>query len=258
MSIFENKSISFKTAGFFNTDREWIHPERIEKTYEIIYVTKGDVYMSEGDKDIHVSEGQLILLEPDKCHKGTKVTKNVSFYWVHFELKSGTLPFEKRFFERFESKSLFKELLHWNNLPEPPEYLVNATLIHILSEFCFIAEEETHRYDKHAEAIKEWIRINADAKLTVSVIAEHFGYSADHVSRLCKNNYGITAGKMINRFILKRAKEQLCNTEKYVKEIAADLGFSNDKEFIGYFKYHEGCFPSEYRKRFPMIHMNKR
>ena len=258
MSIFENKSISFKTAGFFNTDREWIHPERIEKTYEIIYVTKGDVYMSEGDKDIHVIEGQLILLEPDKCHKGTKVTKNVSFYWVHFELKSGTLPFEKRFFERFESKSLFKELLHWNNLPEPPEYLVNATLIHILSEFCFIAEEETHRYDKHAEAIKEWIRINADAKLTVSVIAEHFGYSADHVSRLCKNNYGITAGKMINRFILKRAKEQLCNTEKYVKEIAADLGFSNDKEFIGYFKYHEGCFPSEYRKRFPMIHMNKR
>ncbi len=253
-----NENIAFRAAGLFNTDRDWIHPERIEKTYEIIYVKKGDVYMSEDNKDIHVREGQLILLEPNVCHKGTRVTRDVSFYWVHFELLEGELPFNKRFFERFESKSLFKELLHWNNLPEPPEYLVNATLIHILSEFCFISEEETHRYDERAEAIKEWIRINADAKLSVSKIAEHFGFSSDHISRLCKNNYGITAGKMINRFILARAKALLCNTEKYVKEISAELGFSNDKEFIGYFKYHEGCFPSEYRKRFPMIHMNKR
>ena len=258
MNVLQNENILFSGAGLFSSDRDWIHPERIEKTYEIIYVKKGDVYMSEGDEDIHLSEGQLVLLEPNICHKGTKITRDVSFYWVHFELLSGELPFEKRYFERFESKALFKELLHWNNLPDVPEYLVNATLIHILSEFCYIAEEENHRYDERAETIKEWIRINADAKLTVAHVAENFGYSPDHISRMCKNNYGITAGKMINRFLIARAKALLCNTEKYVKEISAELGFSNDKEFIGYFKYHEGCFPSEYRKRFPMIHMNRK
>ena len=258
MNILMNENIAFRASGLFNTDRDWIHPERTEKTYEIIYVTRGEVYMSEGEKDLHICEGQLVILEPNICHKGTKITRDVSFYWLHFEITDGELPFSKRFFERFENKSLFKELLHWNNLPSPPKSLINATLIHILSEFYYIAEEETHRYDERAEAIKEWIRINADAKLTVARVAEHFGYSPDHISRLCKKNYGIGAGKLINRFLMVRARELLCNTGKYVKEISAELGFSNDKEFVGYFKYHEGCFPSEYRKRFPMTHMNRK
>ena len=39
---------------------------------------------------------------------------------------------------------------------------------------------------------------------------------------------------------------------------AAALGFSSDKAFIGFFKYHEGCFPTEFRDRFGKIHMNSR
>lgn len=253
-----NTKLSFRAAGLFSTDEEWIHPERVESTYEIIYVTRGEVYMKEGEKDIYIKEGQLALLEPHVCHKGTRVTKNVSFYWVHFKILDGELPFEKRFFERIENQGLFKELLHWNNLPNSPEYLVSATLLHIISGLCWLSEGDNYRYDKQAEALKEWIRINADAALTVEDVAKHFGYTPDHVSRICRNNHGMGAKKLIDRFIIIRAKELLCNTEKYVKEIAGELGFSDSRAFIGYFKYHEGCSPSEYRKRFPMTHMNNK
>lgn len=258
MNLLQNKSVSFVAAGLFNTDTEWIHPERVEKTYEIIYVTRGEVFLEENGQSLHLLEGQLVILKPDTLHRGTKVTRDVSFYWVHFSLDGGELPFQKRFFERFESKALFKELLHWSNLPTVPAYLVNATLVHILSEFCFLSEEEAGKYDERMERIREWIRINVDANLKVAAVAAHFGYSPDHISRLCKANYGIGIEKMINRFLMAKARELLCNTGKYVKEIASELGFSNDKEFIGYFKYHEGCFPTEYRKRFPMTHMNRK
>ena len=258
MNILENPKISFSYAGLFQTDGAWIHPRKTEVTYEIIYVARGEVYMREEQREIHAREGQLFLLYPEKCHYGTRETSDVSFYWLHFSIEEGELPFDRCFFENFEGAYLFKELLHVNNLPTAPRYLVNSVLMHILSELCYAAEGSGAAYDGRAEKIYEWMRINADASLTVRRVAEHFGYAPDHISRICKRNFGVSAKELINRFLLDRARSLLSNTDKYIKEIAAQLGFSCDKAFVGYFKYHEGCFPSEFRNRFGKLHMNSK
>ena len=258
MNILMNPNVDFHYAGLFRTEREWIHPERIETTYEIIYVTKGEVWMREGETEFCLRRGQLVLLMPGICHVGSRPSTDVGFYWVHFTVSYGKLPFAQRQFDSFENAYLFKELLHYKNLPQAPAYLVNAVLLHILSELCYLSGERAPGYDGTAEKIYEWIRINADATLTVGKVAAHFGYSTDHLSRICKANYGIGARAMIDRFLLARAKELLCNTDLYVKEIAAELLFSDDKAFLGFFKYHEGCFPSEFRARFTRLHMNSK
>lgn len=258
MNILTNNHIVFSYAGLFSTATEWIHPKRIEKTHEIICVTRGKVYIQEGDREYLVKQGQLILLSPNVVHCGTRVTSDVGFYWVHFTANEGALPFDKRFFESFNDMHLFKELLHYNNLPNVPEYAVNSVLIHILSVLCHLSEISVRSYNGIAETLLEWIRINADSSLTVKRVAEHFCFSPDHINRICKRNCGMGANALINNFLLAKAKELLCNTEKYVKEIAADLAFSSDKAFIGYFKYHEGCYPSEFRNHFGKTHMNNR
>ncbi|MBO5883271.1 MAG: AraC family transcriptional regulator [Clostridia bacterium] len=258
MNILINSNIDFSFAGFFQSKGEWIHPRKIEKTYEIIYVTEGEVYMNEGGKDICAKAGDLILLEPEAFHFGTKTTMDVSFYWVHFFVDKGTLPFDERFFSGFENSYLFKELLHYNNLPDIPEYLVNSLLLRILSELCYMSNKNGIGYDARAEKIYEWIRINVEAGLSVSDIAKHFGYSPDHISRICKKNYGVSAKELINRFLMAKARSMLANTDKYVKEVAAELGFTDDRAFVAYFKYHDGCFPSEFRNRFGKVHMNSR
>ena len=262
MNILTNPNVSFCYAGLFQSGGQWIHPQKTERTYEIIYVTEGEVYMCEegpeGPRQIHAKAGELFLLMPQLLHYGTKVTCGVSFYWLHFSLETGELPFKSRFFKKVDSGYLFKELLHCNNLPIVPEYLVNSVLLHILSELCRASEEECGRFDGRAEKIYEWIRIHVDARLTVQDISRHFGYSCDHISRICKRNFGMNAKALINRFLTAKAKSALANTDKYVKEIGAELGFSSDKAFIAYFKYHEGCFPSEFRNRYGKIHMNSR
>lgn len=258
MNILNDKNIEFSYAGLFSTDADWIHPERTESTYEIICVTRGRVRMREGEREYDAERGQVILLSPHVLHCGTHVTRDVGFYWVHFRIKNGELPFEKRFFESFDNMHLFKELLHYNNLPSIPDYMVSSVLVHILSELCFLSDGDAKGFDGTAEKIYEWIRINADGTLSVERVASHFGYSADHVSRICKKHFGVGARELINRFLLSRAKELLCNTDKYVKEIAAELEFPSDKAFIGYFRYHEGCFPQQFRNRFGKIHMNRK
>ena len=259
MNILVNPNVSFCYAGLFQSSGQWIHPRKTEVTYEIIYVTDGEVHMCEerpeGLRQIHAKAGELFLLMPHMLHYGTETVCGVSFYWLHFSLKTGEIPFDTLFFRKFDNAYLFKELLHCNNLPQVPEYLVNAVLLHILSELCRVSEEECREYDGRAEKIYEWIRIHTDARLSVKDISRQFGYSCDHITRICKGNFGMSAKALINRFLTAKAKSALANTDKYVKEIPADLRFSSDKAFIAYFKYHEGCFPSEFRNRYGKIHM---
>ena len=114
MNILNNPNISFSFGGLFQSDGEWIHPRKIERTYEIIYVTEGEVSMCEdrpeGAWDIQAKKGELFLLSPNMWHYGTKMTHGVSFYWIHFSINEGELPFEERFFTKFENTYLFKEL----------------------------------------------------------------------------------------------------------------------------------------------------
>ncbi len=259
MNILCNSSIAFNYAGLFFSDGQWIHPDRVEETYEIIYVTGGEVYLhDEALGELVLKKGNLVILEPYKRHFGFKKSCNVSFYWVHFHIPKGTLPFDKRLFSKIDSPHLFKELLHYACLPEKPEYLINSILIRILCEVCYLAKDTNPAADKTAEEIYEWIRINANAKLSAKSIAEHFGFSADHITRIMKKSYGIGTKAVIDMFILLKAKELLANTGKYIKEIAYELNFESDKAFIGFFKYHEGVFPSDFRSKFYKIHMNNK
>ena len=256
MNILTNPNISYNYAGLFKTDREWIHPDRTENTYEIIYVTKGEVYMNDNGTEYCVKKGQCLLLYPNVRHYGSRITKDVSFYWVHFHINSDNLPLPCGLYTGIENHSIFKELLHLANLPNPPEYAVNAVLIHILSLMLQEREKEQNGFVRLTEEIYEWIRINASAALSAEKAASNFGFSSDHITRLLRRSTGLGTKELIDRFIIAKAKELLCNTGKYVKEISAELEFPSDKAFISFFKYHEGIYPSKFRDKYTQIHMN--
>ena len=256
MNILSNNDITFDYAGFFKTDKSWIHPDRIEKTFEIICVTFGEVYLCDNGKEYRLTKGNCILLYPDVRHYGYKASDNASFYWVHFHADKNKFPIPCGIYNGMERLSLFKELLHLANLPHSPSYAVNAVLVHILSLFLMDFEKSNSDSDRLAEEIHEWIRINADATLSAAKISDHFGFCTDHITRILRKSTGMGTKELINKFIIAKAKELLLNTGKYIKEISAELNFPSDKAFIAFFKYHEGIYPSEFRDRFSRIHMN--
>lgn len=247
-------SVQFEYAGLFEAPGSWIHPERVERTWEIIYVVRGEVHLTQAGEPLSALPGQVLLLPPGVCHKGAKPSENVRFYWVHFHLKE-ELPFARRHFDRFDSPALFRELLHFNNLPLPPREMVNAILVHILCQLS-VQANEAESGQGVAYAAAEWIRANTSALLTVEKTAAHFGFSPDHLTRVMKSAFGAGCREMISRALMNRARSRLLNTDSYVKEIAAELDFTSDKAFIAFFKYHEGCSPRSYRQRMSQVHMN--
>lgn len=255
MDILVNPYLTFSGAGLFRSVGSWIHPKRVEKTYEIIYMTEGVAYLEEEGKELTLRAGELAILEPRKPHSGVRESENVSFYWVHF-FADGELPFERRRFDGFEQAYLFRELLHAANLPTRCESAVNSLLVRILSELhsgCAAPRDGTA---KTAAELYEWMRASAKASTTVGDVAARFSLSPDHVTRVLKRNYGSGCKEILNMQVLRRAKELLCNTAYQVGEIAYELDFPSENAFLAFFRYHEGAYPSQYRRRFYGTHMN--
>lgn len=250
-----NPNVTFDYAGRFSSNALWTHPERVEKTFEILYVLSGIVRLQVQDVRYDVPSGGLLVIEPGQWHCGIGQEPDVSFYWMHFQVKDGALPFRSRLFSSFAVPHLFKELLHYAFLPTPHEAMVNAITVRILAELEF-ADRMDEKRNKQAEEIYEWLRVNASARLRVTQVAAHFGFSPDHLSRLLKKQYSMNTREVIDAFLLNRAKDRLANSGKYVKEIANELEFPSHHAFISFFKYHEGLSPSEFRNLYFRIHMN--
>lgn len=69
-----------------------------------------------------------------------------------------------------------------------------------------------------------------------------------YLSEVVKNVSGRTAGQWITSFVVMEIKQYLANTSLSVKEIAAEMNFSN-QSFLGkYFKNATGLAPSDFRR----------
>jgi AraC family transcriptional activator of pobA len=75
------------------------------------------------------------------------------------------------------------------------------------------------------------------------------GITTRKLSEVCRSCQGKSPKKIINEYLVSEAKRMLTNTSYPVKQIALQLGFSDQYQFSKYFKNHEKVSPAFYRKR---------
>lgn len=248
--------IIFKGMGLFDTNSEWIHPEKVEITYEIIYVTHGTIYLFEDDVRYVLNKGDLILLKPSHLHGGyEKSIGRTSFYWLHF---SGEIPdCMCGYLQNFSGAGLFRETLHYDNIQNR-----DLDALRILTEHILLNIKTAHEYtnkNKIAKEVYEWTRINIKAGLTSKQVAENFKYNPEYLSRIIKKEYGVTLKVLIDNLLCDKFENLLLNSTYSVKEISALLEFKGDlTNCINYFKYHKKMSPSQYRKLYSETHMNRK
>lgn len=183
MIILNNCKIEFSGGGLFLTDDIWIHPQRCETTYEIIYVIAGDVFISEENTNYHLKNGDLIILKPGKQHFGFKESSgHTSFHWLHFFCDNfSSLPIKQSVFRNFKRSYLFKEILH--HYTTKNLICCEASLTYLLSELFYTSSSNI---SKLCADVVAWVRINANASFKVKDVANRFDYNSEHLSRLIK------------------------------------------------------------------------
>jgi AraC-like DNA-binding protein len=93
--------------------------------------------------------------------------------------------------------------------------------------------------DHIEERFREWHQ--------VSDYADRLGYSARTLSRLTRQQTGLSAKELIDERILLEAKRQLSHSDAPVAEIAEELGFDDASNFSSYFRRQAKVTPGAFR-----------
>ena len=102
-----------------------------------------------------------------------------------------------------------------------------------------VPEAFTWFRDHIEEHFREWHH--------VSEYADRLGYSARTLSRLARQQTGLSAKELIDERILLEAKRQLSHTDASVSEIAEELGFDDASNFSSYFRRQATMTPGVFR-----------
>lgn len=83
--------------------------------------------------------------------------------------------------------------------------------------------------------------------LSAANTAEHFQISPSHLSRLIRQECGMTFNACVCKLRLEMACELLLHTHMTIQQISAQTGFGERHYFSRVFRKEMGCTPSEYR-----------
>ncbi len=116
----------------------------------------------------------------------------------------------------------------------------------------FMARAETRSTALDATVIPsvlEYMTAHVDGQLSLNSVADQFGLSTGHLSRLFKEKTGTNFSDHLISLKLETAARMLLeDRNRKVSEISDALGYSNISYFNKMFKEHFGATPTQYRK----------
>ena len=93
----------------------------------------------------------------------------------------------------------------------------------------------------------DYINNNLSKDISLEQMAEYANVSSFYLSRLFKEEKGITFINFLTDRRLEKSRELLSNTDLSIKEITASIGYNDQNYFSRLFKSKYGLSPTEYR-----------
>ncbi len=250
------ENIEYLSGGKFQSRGSWSHPRRIIDSYEVILVTDGEVFISSDGREYALKPDDVLVIEPDTLHFGTKESENVGFYWLHFKAEASLVTGHMHIENPYHLLLLFSQLLHFQSfndgLFEANDYLTRLIIAELYRSRTAGGENAL------ASRAAEWIRVNSDIPLKVSDVADKFGYNPDYLNRVFAKSYNKSVKAYIDDCKMQHIKSLLMTTDYSFKEIAEASGFSDYKFFLKFFKHREKMTPSEFKGIYFKTHLNNK
>jgi AraC-like DNA-binding protein len=236
---------------------------RVLQEYSLIYITGGKgTYQSPKTGSLPIEGGSAILVFPNERHNYSP-DPNTGWreYWIGFK---------GAFIDNLVSKSFFNPLVPVFNIgyhetmvnlfmqvieiikKEKPGYqpLVCGAAMYMLGLLHTSAKQAQFVMGDEEEIInRARMIIRADPRSAISPqqIAEELKISYSRFRKLFKEYTGLAPIQYQIQLKLERAKEDLVNTSKSIKEIAFELNFESSQYFSSLFKEKTGLTPVQFR-----------
>ena len=221
--------------------------------FQLIYVSKGIIEITENGKDYLVGSGNIILYRPREPQVYTAL-KNCTFYWIHF---SGTaaakmLEFFKTRTQKIGTFPDFEEFCN-STVSSFASQKTNYSLFctgKLISLIAIISQKLSFDDAKENELLSPAMldmHMNFTMQRSNEEYAEMCGISKSHFIRLFHKYIGTPPQKYRTEIAMREAKHLLKSNS--VSSTASILGYTDVFYFSRVFKKFMGVSPSEYIKK---------
>lgn len=255
-----------QNGGRFISRGRGIHVSRVIRSWELIFVLNSELHMFVEEENYDVPTGCCLLLPPGVPHGGTKnYSAALSFFWIHFEVKSRAAEQYLRALPRcfpvenpVRLSEYFQSFLSLQN--DVPDDVVGLNLLFalILHETCRQGQntQKNRMIPDVLLRLRKMLSLRFAEPVSTALLAKDLGCNEDYLGRIYHKYYGESITDTLNRIRLKHAAHLLLNTSLNIKEIAFQCGYNDPAYFRRRFLREYAMSPGDYRKQKTSGHIN--
>ncbi len=261
----------------------WVLPDRCLLDYLLVVVEHGDCRFVIDDRSYFLGPGQVFLAQPGDRLTLEGLTDTVTPY-VHCDIVDQPGRDERfspgpGFLDLTPYRDLVQprldDLLHVT-LPaivDPPDATafrdqfvtciglwqtgtaLNRMEAHAILATLLVRILRAHLTDQPVkphvpsslQVVDAFLRHRLQDQLTVQMMADHVGFSAPHLTRLCRQHWHQTPHQRLLHLRLQHSLLLLHNVDLSIVQIARYCGFADTQHFVHVFRKHFGSTPTQAR-----------
>ncbi|MDF2538951.1 MAG: hypothetical protein K0S76_1972 [Herbinix sp.] len=240
---------------------EGYHVQRDKyNSYLIMYIVKGKARINVSGRYNAAKAGDIVYMNCYEPH-GYEASEDLETLWFHYdgisakEYDRALSEYDCSVFTLLDAsravhyiKKIFENSFKGNR---DNEAVISSYICAVLSElFPSLTSYEGGSVNGSTilEDTMRYVTENLNGNLDISVLAKNVSLSEFYFARTFKKVSGYTPHEYVVKARINQAKILLKGTDRPLKKIADECGFSSESGFVTTFKKNTGVTPGEFRK----------
>lgn len=265
--VIPNTGFPFKIFRFEGKEKDYIREKHWHRSIEIFAVFQGKMNFFIQNKNYHLEDGELVLINSNEVHAIETLSANttlvlqipITLFKGYYQSGTSFVLFQHSQ-KKYDNKIMELVSTMYEEIQKKEigyEWKVQSefySLLYLLIQkyrHQTISKDviKSHKGLDKLSRITAYIREYYQKDLSLENVAEVFGYSPAYLSRMFQKYAGTNYKTYLQNIRLEYAYREFVNTDHTILDIAMKYGFPNSKAFTKAFQEKYKILPSEYRKR---------
>lgn len=244
------------SSGYFICDKHYNVTRNHHQSYLILYVTEGSGTVTYDSITYTLHSGDILFLDCYKKH--SYHTSSWNILWLHFDGNMvsnyytaliSRLGHSIKLPDHSPLKEVLIDIIHTLYATHTlNEALVSCKINQLLCEL-FVLSPNDIALDTLGPIDQsiQYMKTNLKQPISLDTLAQIAHLSPYHFSRVFKKETGCTPYEYLMLLRINESKYLLKSTSMLIKEIAYEVGFNNESNFMTFFKKTTGYTPTAFR-----------
>jgi AraC-like DNA-binding protein/quercetin dioxygenase-like cupin family protein len=267
------------TIHYYEFDKNFSYGGESHDFWEMVYVDKGKVLVSNEKDEIVLGQGDIVFHKPNEFHAIRAYESAPNFFVITFVCKSPAMKFLEEYHTKLDENlrpfisSIIKEsdltfiipkndptltrLVKKDDAIIGGEQLIKTYLEQLLISLIRNVQKvndvniftSKQGMENHLiESIKSYLDKNVETKVKISDICAKLGYSKSYLCKIFSDQTGQSISNYGTHAKIKRAKQLIRENSLNFSQISDILNFDNSQYFSRVFKRITGMTPTEFKE----------